>query len=192
MPQLKPISDMTSQILTLHSPSDVAEALRQVSENARKAQAAIEALSSNPLAALAALKFESIGVHPVTGKPLNFIEQINQTFTYLVAIKATELLMQWHPDAEGFKLAPGAHAPRGTLDVESISPGLVGAETFAAVDPNNNGKLRKDLAKLAERTEKHRYSFFMCPKYEVQERLNSREIEGVQVHVFPTPTLATV
>jgi hypothetical protein len=43
----------------------------------------------------------------------------------------------------------------------SEAPGLVGAETFAAVDPRNNKKLELDLQKLAARTEQHRYLFFM-------------------------------
>jgi len=47
----------------------------------------------------------------------------------------------------------------------SEEPGLVGAETFAAVHPRNNGKLAADLAKLSDRPEKHRYVFFMSPRH---------------------------
>ncbi len=39
----------------------------------------------------------------------------------------------------------------------SESEGMVGAETFAAVDPRNNKKLAADLMKLATRPEAHRY-----------------------------------
>jgi len=57
-------------------------------------------------------------------------------------------------------LAPGAHAAI-ELDIMSQTPGLVGAETFAAVKPANNSKLRTDLLKLAARTEQYRYIFFI-------------------------------
>jgi hypothetical protein len=45
----------------------------------------------------------------------------------------------------------------------SVEPDLVGAETFAAVRPENNDKLNRDLAKLAKTTCRYRYAFFYCP-----------------------------
>jgi hypothetical protein len=50
------------------------------------------------------------------------------------------------------ELAPGAYASE-PLDIMSEVDGLVGAETFATVDPHNNNKLARDLAKLAARSE---------------------------------------
>ena len=47
------------------------------------------------------------------------------------AIAAARQLLQLHPEAGGFHLAPGAHAAR-ELDIMSEMPGYVGAETFAA------------------------------------------------------------
>jgi hypothetical protein len=67
-------------------------------------------------------------------------------------------------EAGGFRLAPGAHACLA-LDIMNEVEGLVGAETFAAVTPGNNGKLDADLCKLAARPEKYRYMFFMSPGY---------------------------
>lgn len=72
---------------------------------------------------------------------MNFIEQINQTWTYLAALAAARQLLILHPEAGGFRLAPGAHAAQ-PLDVMSLADGLVGAETFAAVHPDNNQKAR--------------------------------------------------
>ena len=57
----------------------------------------------------------------------------------------------------------------------------VGAETFAAVSPRNNGKLKADLAKMALRPEQHRYVFFMSPQFPNAERLWQFERDGVQV-----------
>jgi hypothetical protein len=73
---------------------------------------------------------------------------INQTWSYVAALSAARLLLSMHEDAGGFELAPGAHAALD-LDIMSGKQGLVGAEVFAAVTPNNNGKLKGDLAKLA-------------------------------------------
>ena len=169
-------------IITLHSPSDINDALRRIEESAVRAQRALAALPRAPLEALEALKFEPIGSHPLEDRPLNIIEQVNQTFTYLVAVKAADLLMQWHPESKGFRLAPGAHAPRNTLDVESLAPGVVGAETFAAVRPENNRKLANDLAKLAGRSEHNRYVFFVSPVFPRTERLPEKERNGVKVY----------
>jgi hypothetical protein len=63
----------------------------------------------------------------------------------------------------------------------STTPGLVGAETFAAVDPRNNDKLKLDLRKLAARTEQHRYIFFMSPGFPGFKRLAQFEQDGIQV-----------
>ncbi|UOA34396.1 hypothetical protein DSM110093_04232 (plasmid) [Sulfitobacter sp. DSM 110093] len=169
-------------IITLHSPSDVHDALQSIRQSAIRAQKALAALPRSPLEAMEALKFEPMGSHPLEDRPLNIIEQVNQTFTYLAAVKAAGLLMQWHPEAEGFRLAPGAHAPKGTLDVESLVPGIVGAETFAAVRPENNRKLANDLAKLVNRAEHHRYVFFISPVFPRTERLPGKERDGVKVY----------
>lgn len=135
---------------------------------------------SAPIELMRQMKFEKIGVHPVYGHPLNLIEQINQTFTFLVALNATEWLLKEHPDAGGFRLAPGAHASQ-QLDIMSIEAGLVGAETFAAVSPKNNRKLGKDLEKLSESGHKHRYAFFYAPGFPAG-RVEKLERElGIQV-----------
>ena len=95
---------------------------------------------------LRAMKFDTIGFHPIADRALNVVEQINQTFTYAVALVAARELLARHSEAGGFILAPGAHMSR-PLDIMSQAEGLVGAETFAAVTPSNNGKLAADLAK---------------------------------------------
>ena len=97
-----------------------------------------------------------------------------------LALKATEILLDWHPNANGFRLAPGAHAPRGSLDIESLEPEFVGAETFAG-PPSNNRKLSGDLAKMAMRPEAHRYVFFTAPKFNETLRRTELERDGVQV-----------
>jgi hypothetical protein len=130
----------SAMIIEISSRPDVAKWSEIVSVNARRSLEAIARLSLDPLMALSQMKFEQIGFHPLQDRELNLIEQVNQTFTYLVALRSVELLLDWHPDIGGFRLAPGAHAPKGSLDIESLAPGFVGAETFAAVHPRSNDK----------------------------------------------------
>lgn len=126
------------------------------------------------------MKFEAIGFHPIEDRPLNLVEQINQTWTYAVAIAAARQLLVLHPNVGGLRLAPGAHAAL-ELDIMSEQPGAVGAETFAAVTPRNNGKLEADLTKLTSRIERHRYVFFMSPAFPGSNRLPQFERNGIQV-----------
>jgi hypothetical protein len=168
-------------IITVRTAEEIDAALSTVGATAAHARAALRALPDNLLVALMQLKFDPVGAHPLGMRPLNVVEQINQTFTYLVALRAARLLLGWHPDAHGLQLAPGAHGPKGSLDIESLTPGLVGAKTFAAVGPENNKKLRTDLAKLADRPEPHRHVFFMSPVLPDAERRPELETGGVQV-----------
>ncbi len=140
----------------------------------------VAAQTGDPLDMLRRMKFDPVGFHPVEGRPLNLVEQINQTWTYAVAVAAARQLLLLHPDAGSFHLAPGAHMAR-ELDIMSEVPGLVGAETFAAVHPRSNNKLSLDLMKLAARSETHRYVFFLSPPFPGTARRPSLERGGVQV-----------
>ncbi|MGZ8396465.1 MAG: hypothetical protein ACXW3X_07965, partial [Rhodoplanes sp.] len=110
----------------------------------------------------------------------NLIEQVNQTWTYAVALVAVAKLLELHPDADGFFVAPGAHMAI-PLDIMSRQQGFVGAETFAAVDPRNNGKLARDRARMAQRPELYRYVFFCSPKFPGLQRIPKLETSSVQV-----------
>lgn len=127
------------------------------------------------------IKFEKIGLHPIENRSINFIEQVNQTFTYLACIKAVRQLYALHPNVSGFVCDPGASA-KTRLDILSIENGLIGAEVFASVIPSNNNKLSKDQAKLSNSQEQFRYSFFISPKYPFTERHKKMEKHlGVEV-----------
>ena len=163
--------------------SSVAEAdalMDKIRATAASARNWISKQSGDPLDMLRRMKFDSVGFHPIEGHALNIVEQINQTWTYCVALAAARQLLLLHPDAGGFSLAPGAHACQA-LDIMSVVEGFVGAETFAAVTPRNNGKLDADLLKLSTRHEKHRYVFFMSPLFQGNKRLLQFEQPGVQV-----------
>lgn len=151
-----------------------------VRASAARAHALLEAQPTDPLTFFRRLKFELAGFHPLEDRPLNLIEQVNQTWTFAVAIAAARQLLDLHPEAGGFQIAPGAHASL-ELDIMSVKPGCVGAETFAAVDPRNNSKLTLDLAKLERRPEQHRYVFFMSPLFPGNMRRPQLDRGGVEV-----------
>ncbi len=96
------------------------------------------------IGALRRIKFDSVGCDPLDEeRHLNLIEQINQSFTYLVSFRAVERLFHDHPRAAPYRLNLGTQAGS---DVESID-GAVAAEVFAAVSPDNNRKLERDIEK---------------------------------------------
>ena len=159
---------------------DVDHYLELIRKAAADARAWMAAQTGDPLEMLRRMKFHAVGYHPIDGRALNLVEQINQTWTFLVALAAAKQLLPLRPEAGGFRLAPGAYAAN-PLDIMSGVDGLVGAETFAAVDPHNNDKLEMDLAKMAARAERHRYIFFMSPKFPGTQRLPQFERDGVQV-----------
>lgn len=166
--------------LLVRSHDEADQLMERFRISAEHARSWIAAHPGDPLDLLRRIKFEPIGRHPVENRPLNFIEQVNQTWTFAVAVAAAKQLLSAHPDVGGYRLAPGANASL-ELDIMSIEPGLVGAETFAAVRPQNNKKLRDDIAKLSNRPEQHKYVFFMCPQFPKNERHPRLERDGVQV-----------
>jgi len=108
---------------------------------------------------LATLKFQKAGSDPLSDRPLNFIEQINQTFTYLASCEAVRYLLEHHPACAPFTMHLGT-APGP--DIVSADRRLI-AEVFAATHPGSNGKLRKDLKKLRATPAEIRYLFYSCP-----------------------------
>jgi hypothetical protein len=173
-------------VLTVRTIADVEHHMAKLRASALRVRDWVAMQSGDPLDLLRNMKFDPVGFHPIEDRPLNFVEQINQTWTFAVALAAARQLLDLHPDVGGFRLAPGAHAAI-PLDIMSEVKGQVGAETFAAVSPYNNGKLATDLEKLAERPEIHRYVFFMSPLCPNAERLPQFERNGVQVWSVAVP-----
>jgi hypothetical protein len=127
---------------------------------AEKAVARIRDLSEGiPMSFLAQMKFEQSGFHPVEDRRLNLVEQINQTFTYLVSLAAADYVLTHHPDAASVQLNLGT-----TPGYDLLSPSAdVAGEVFASVNRTNNRKLVKDVARISSATASHRYVFFYCP-----------------------------
>jgi hypothetical protein len=128
--------------------------------------------SSDGLAVLRALKFESFGRHPLESHDLNLIEQINQTWTYLVSLRALTSLFERHPEAGGFKLSLDT---RSGTEIMSLVPCAFAAETFAATTPRSYRKLTKDVRKLLRDCPeaRARYVFFAAPVQKPQRLLEN-------------------
>jgi hypothetical protein len=157
-----------------------AEALyANVLSGAERTAAWLRNFTGSPLELLRALRFQTVGHDPLSGEPLNVVEQLNQTFTILVSLRAVERLIQMHPEANGFRLALATSSGR---DIESVEPGLVAAEVFSATHPGSNQKLRKDVERLASDTARHRYVFFAAPDYAGGRQETLETVSGIEVH----------
>jgi len=127
------------------------------------------------------LKFDPIGRHPLENTRLNFIEQLNQTFTYIATFRAVRRLFEMHKDVRGYKLNLGTESG---FDILSDDGGLaVAAEVFAAVSPKNNSKLRRDLKRVSGSGAKHKYVFFFSPGSKLG-RQRELERDGAEVEVW--------
>lgn len=102
------------------------------------------------------IKFTQAGYDPLFQHETNFLEQVNQTFTYLVCLDAVEYLLKEH-EGMRFNVCFGTEAGH---DVES-EDGSVICECFAATTPDSNGKLEKDCIKVhSNKVAKHKYVIF--------------------------------
>jgi len=149
--------------ITLTKFSDVEMHIEDITHAAEQAQLRITEMSENTHAMdfMERLKFEKMGYDPLNSmRDLNFIEQLNQTFTYLASMKAAEFIFEKHPEISELTLNLGT-APGS--DLETNDCGGIAAEVFAATKPSSNNKLNKDIKKVSGTDAKYKYSFFMCP-----------------------------
>lgn len=146
---------------TIHSVEELCVLERSVERAAASAAMQVETLlkQRDGLALLYDLKFRQAGFHPLDSTPLNFIEQLNQTFTYLTSLRGLEILFERHAGVAPFTLNLGTAAG---YDIVSSDESVV-AEVFAAVLPNNNDKLKKDIRRVAQSQAEHKYVVFHCP-----------------------------
>ncbi len=152
---------MKTRIISSETELDVL--VESVTASATKSIEQIFKLGSDSLHAIWSLKFKPVGYNPLDPETrLNFIEQLNQSFTYIASARATKILFTRHPMLAPFTLNLGTV---GGSDIESRLGGGVAAEVFAAVNTSNNRKLAKDIAKVAATNAKFKYVFFMCPGY---------------------------
>ncbi len=135
--------------------------------------------SEEPMALLYQLKFQAVGCDPLDqSRQLNLIEQLNQTFTYLASFNATAFLFERHPKVQSLSLNLGTSSG---FDIQTHEGGGIAAEVFAAVTPQNNRKLAKDLEKVSAADAKYRYVLFMSPEHEAGQYRGAPRVTGVTV-----------
>ena len=128
-----------------------------------------------------AFKFDKIASEPLTGKPENLIEVINQAHTYLISIMAVQYLYKIYPTQEfiiNWGNIPG-------YDIESVD-GTIIAECFAATSYKSNGKLTADLKRLmSNNTAIHKYEFFYDKEFtEKHKEFYQEKYPGIEVIKF--------
>lgn len=168
------------KVRAIRTVEDVEELVAAVTQSAERAlaQLARSAESKQGLQALWSMKFSPVGCNPLNAEmPLNLVEQINQTFTYLASAKAAKQLLALHPGLAPFTVNLGT-SPGS--DIESAC-GWLAAEVFAAVNTSNNRKLARDRTKVSRTNARFKYVFFMCPGYGPGRQPKSEREPGVEV-----------
>lgn len=164
-------------IRTVEEADEIVTTVTQSAERAL-AELAKSATAKHGLQALWSMKFSSVGCDPLNAdSPLNLIEQINQTFTYLASAKAVKQLLELHPELAPFTVNLGT-SPGS--DIESAC-GSLAAEVFAAVNTSNNRKLARDRVKVSQTGARFKYVFFMCPGYAPERQPKLEREAGIEV-----------
>ena len=123
--------------------------------------------NGSPIDFFHAIKFEKIGCDPLdTTEQWNLIEQINQTFTYLASLKASEILFEEHKSLKMVKLNLGTTDGYDLIGTDAKGKDIVVAEVFATVNHRNNAKLRSDIEKVMTSDIEKRYVFFAAENVE--------------------------
>ena len=138
---------------------EVEEIERRIRASAAQACAALADLlaAESPLDAMRGIKFRAVGFDPLDpATPRNVMQQIHQTFAYLVSLRGVAHLLARHPEHAPYRLTFGAHPGP---DIGSVD-GAVAAEVSAAISPRNNTQIASDIAKMRESDAEHRYVFY--------------------------------
>lgn len=124
------------------------------------------------------IKFEQCGYDPLFEHGTNFIEQTNQTFTYLVCLAAVEILQSKYP-THIFIVNFGTESG---YDVVSKDGSII-CECFAATAPDSNKKLELDAYKVYDnKTAAFRYVIYYVANSKEKHVDNiKRKYNGVEL-----------
>jgi hypothetical protein len=131
-----------------------------------------------------AIKFKKIGRDGLFDRKQNVIEQVNQTFTYLVTLQGIKELLSRHPESRPYWVNLGARRGPDILSED----GAVIAEAFAAVRPTNNRKLLIDLQRCSNHPAHHKYVFFFSPGIPAGFYEHSYGFPDIAVYRLELPT----
>jgi hypothetical protein len=142
---------------------DIAAQRRKILKSIKTTHLRLEEVleSKAPEKLFYAIKFNKIGCDPLNlKKHWNLIEQVNQTFTYLVSLKAAEILYKECKSIEIIEFNLGTQDGFDLIGIDAKGRDVVAAEVFAAVSAHNNDKLRKDIKKVMTSNAEELYVFF--------------------------------
>jgi hypothetical protein len=88
---------MPTIVRTIAEIDPLLERVRAAASPTAQVLARLPAAEPDGLEVLRRLKFTEIAWHPIDDRSLNLVEQINQTWTYLVTLKAMPFLFERHP-----------------------------------------------------------------------------------------------
>lgn len=173
---------MTEQII-IHNVSELQIYKQKIIDNLNSSVRAIMQIiaENEALDVFKMFKFEKMAIEPLSGKPENLIEVINQAHTYLISIIAVEYLYKTYP-TKSFLINWG-NIPG--YDIESTD-GTIIAECFAATSYKSNGKITADLKRLLNNTTAtYKYEFFYDKEFTENHRKYYQEkYPGITVVKF--------
>lgn len=174
------------QLTSLKELDQAVHAVRTAGERTVRSLRDLLANESDSFQVLRLLKFSERARTPSGERPLNLIEQVNQTLTSLARLQAARWVLAQHPEvlAQGLRVQLGPHTG---VDLHSVAPALLAAEVFAASHPGRHDRLRQDVARLQEKASdvQHRYVFFSCPGYALGRQLELETAPGIAVWSLP-------
>lgn len=158
-------------MIRIENRAQVQELIRNVKKNIEVTQLTIKQIldDDEPINSFMRIKFDKVAFDPVTGEKINFIEMLNQAYSDLVVLQATQDLLKNYP-AKVFEINMGA---RSGLDICSTDSEVV-AECFSVVTILNNQKVKKDSEKLMKyesSTKKYIYYYSREDSEEVIKRI---------------------
>lgn len=112
--------------------------------------------TEHSLSVLKKIKFEKLVTDNIFNDRMNFIEYLNQTFTYLVCLYAANtILKRFSPNAVIINFGTQCG-----YDVSSVCGSIV-CECFSSTSVKSNEKLKKDVLRLHRNTTaKEKFVFF--------------------------------
>ena len=148
--------------ITIASFADIERLERVVREAAAATMVSLRDLvhHGDDVGALAEMKFKWVGHDPLAPKrPLNLVEQLNQSFTYLASCAAVRWLLLHEGEHAPYHLSLGTEPGHDIISDDQ----LVKAEVFAATHPGSNNKLKSDAARLEPAVGVKRFVFYLSP-----------------------------
>ena len=150
----------------------------QLLNGAARTAAWLHDFAGEPMALLKALRVDLVGHDPLTGGPLNVVEQLNQTFTILVTLRAIERLLELHPEAGAFRLA----LEQAVVGTSRVLCQIMSQLRYFWQPVLTATTSWKNLLRLSTDPGRHLYVFFASPEFAAGRHERLETVADVQVY----------